>query len=82
MSLEELSADKLKFSQEQRMTPQEFLRTIWKFEDAMEPLPMGLDSSGSKCIKVGRHLDFPTNQIFLVDLSPFDNVFLASNRKV
>ena len=67
--------------QRRRFTPQEFPRTAWKIEDTKEPLPMGLESSGSKFIQVGSHPDFPTDQILLVDLSPFDNVFFSLKQK-
>ena len=42
---------------------------------------MGLDSSWSKFIEVGRHPVFPTGQIFLFDLSPFDNAFFSLKQK-
>ena len=71
-----------KFPQEQPRTPQEAPHSPWKFEDTTEPLSMGLDSSGSKFISVGHHEIFPTDQIFLISLSQFDNAFSASNKKV
>ena len=82
MSLEEPPTDKLKVPKERRpLTPQEFPRTVWKFKDTKEPLPMGLDSSGSQFINIGHHPVFPTDQIFLISLSSFDNSFFSLKQK-
>ena len=82
MSLEDLSANpESKTPQAQPSTPQESLQNMWTFENTTEPLPHGLDSSGSKFISVGHHKVFPTDQIFLLSLSQFDNSFFSLKQK-
>ena len=83
MSLDDHSANpKSKTPQAPTKTPQESLEDdVWKFGNINEPLPHGLDSSGSKRISVGHHKVFPTNQIFLLSLSEFDKSFFSLKQK-
>ena len=82
MSLDELSTNpESKSVHEQPKAPQEAPQDMWTFKNTTEKLPHGLDPSGSKFIRIGRHEKFPTDQIFLVSLEQFDNSFFSVKQK-